>query len=89
MKRFIAAVSFAVLATPAAAVEIGAPYEELNVDRALPEVVLPQEDAPAMQIAEASSVTSTRSDIEIAQQEDVLVVRSAWLDQHDFIAPAQ
>ena len=38
MKRFIAAVSFAVLAVPAFAAEMGAPFEQTELDRALPQV---------------------------------------------------
>lgn len=38
MKRFIAAVSFAALAVPAAAAEFGLPYDQNLVDRALPNV---------------------------------------------------
>ncbi|HEV3409067.1 MAG TPA: hypothetical protein VG095_02145 [Chthoniobacterales bacterium] len=109
MKRFIAAISFAALAIPATAVEVGAPYEELNLDRSLHEVAanamhdssapfeeltldralpsLPQEDAPVAPIADASTVTGTRTDAEIAEY--VSVVPSPWSDQHDFIAPAQ
>ena len=40
MKRLIAAVSFAVLATPALA-QSGKPYEQLDVDRALPQISFP------------------------------------------------
>jgi predicted membrane chloride channel (bestrophin family) len=38
MKRILVAVSFAVLAVPAFAAEISAPYEQNQVDRALPNV---------------------------------------------------
>jgi hypothetical protein len=38
MKRIIAAVSFAVLAVPALAAERGAPFEQTELDRALPQV---------------------------------------------------
>ena len=38
MKRFIAAVSFAVLAVPAFAAEMGAPFEQTELDRALPQI---------------------------------------------------
>lgn len=38
MKRLIAAVSFAVLAAPAFAVEVGLPYDQSLVDRALPQI---------------------------------------------------
>ena len=40
MKRLIAAVSFAVLAVPALA-ETGKPFEQLDLDRALPEINFP------------------------------------------------
>ncbi len=38
MKRIIAAVSFAVLAAPAFAAEVGAPFEQNQLDRVLPNV---------------------------------------------------
>jgi hypothetical protein len=38
MKRLIAAASFAVLASSAFAVEIGKPYEQVDIDRALPNI---------------------------------------------------
>jgi hypothetical protein len=38
MKRLIAAVSIAVLASSAFAVEIGKPFEQLDLDRALPNI---------------------------------------------------
>ena len=38
MKRILAAVSFAVLAIPAFAADVSAPYEETQADRALPNV---------------------------------------------------
>ncbi|HXJ50714.1 MAG TPA: hypothetical protein VNH16_04935 [Burkholderiales bacterium] len=38
MKRILAAVSFAVLAIPAFAVEVSAPYEDTQNDRVLPNV---------------------------------------------------
>ncbi|HJY77189.1 MAG TPA: hypothetical protein VKE95_11185 [Burkholderiales bacterium] len=44
MKRIIAAVAFAALAVPALAVEHGKPFEQTEVDRALPQVNTP---APA------------------------------------------
>jgi hypothetical protein len=40
MKRLVAAVSFAVLAVPAFA-ETGKPFEQLDLDRALPEINFP------------------------------------------------
>ncbi|HEY1287515.1 MAG TPA: hypothetical protein VGF58_04260 [Burkholderiales bacterium] len=38
MKRILAAVSFAVLAIPAFAVEVSAPYEDTQNDRVLPNI---------------------------------------------------
>lgn len=38
MKRFITAISLAMLSVPAFAIDRGAPYEQLNVDRALPQI---------------------------------------------------
>ena len=55
MKRIIAAVSFAVLAAPAFAVEIGAPYEQTQIDRQLPDV---RTVAPASASSGASVVTT-------------------------------
>ena len=43
MKRILAALSLAVLAAPAFAVEVSAPYEQSQVDRTLPN--LPQRSA--------------------------------------------
>jgi hypothetical protein len=41
MKRLIAAVSFAVLSIPAVAAEYGAPFEQTQLDRALPQLDIP------------------------------------------------
>lgn len=41
MKRLIAAVSFAALAVPAVAAENGKPFEQLDLDRALPQIDIP------------------------------------------------
>lgn len=41
MKRLIATVSFAVLAVPAVAAERGKPFEQLDLDRALPQIEFP------------------------------------------------
>jgi len=40
MKRTLAAISFAVLAIPAFAVEVSAPYEDTQNDRVLPNIVI-------------------------------------------------
>ena len=41
MKRLIAAVSFAALALPAVAAETGMPFEQAELDRALPQINFP------------------------------------------------
>ena len=41
MKRLIAAVSFAAFAVPSIAAEYGKPFEQLDLDRALPQVNIP------------------------------------------------
>ena len=38
MKRLITAITLAMLSVPAFAIDRGAPYEQLNVDRALPRI---------------------------------------------------
>ena len=45
MKRIIAAVSFAVLATPAFSAELSAPFEQNNLDRVLPNIEVRADDA--------------------------------------------
>ena len=45
MKRLIAAVSFAVLAVPAVAADSGKPFEQLDLDRALPQINIPVNEA--------------------------------------------
>ncbi|HEY7239743.1 MAG TPA: hypothetical protein VH600_11280 [Burkholderiales bacterium] len=47
MKRILAAVSFAVLATPAFAVQVSAPYEDTQNDRVLPNVQIKGERSNA------------------------------------------
>ena|SRR5687767_12101141 len=115
MRRFIAATSLVAIAVmPAFAVELGAPYEELNTERALPVVAdmhanlnlyvrdssapfenltldralpeLPQEAAP-VQLADAASLATPRADVGTASPEISFV--SPWINDHNFIAPAQ
>ena len=45
MKRFIAAASLAVLTTSAFAAQIGKPFEQLDLDRALPNIAQPEASA--------------------------------------------
>ena len=83
MKRIIAAVSFAVLATPVLA--DNKPYEQLDVDRTLPTFTVNQPERVA-------SAGNTRSDVEIsteANRAEPVAAQSPWADDHHFIAPAQ
>ena len=75
MKRLIAAVGLAVVSLSVSAVEIGAPFEQLNIDRALPNLTV-----QAVQYAAAGS---TRSDASSEATE------SAFAHDHNVIAPAQ
>jgi len=58
MKRIIAAISFAALAVPALAVEHGKPFEQTEVDRALPQV---KDPAPATKRSTDSRSPSAQS----------------------------
>jgi hypothetical protein len=90
MKRLIAAVSFSLLAAPALA-EVGLPYDQLAIDRALPNLQVER-----TRVAEAASIGSTRSDAEISAGEAVRSADNgsgwatgAWANDYHFIAPAQ
>jgi hypothetical protein len=78
MKRLIALLALAILSVPALA-DSGKPYEQLDVDRALPNLDM---------AAERSLVAAggnTRSDVEISVADG----ESPWAKDHNFIAPAQ
>jgi hypothetical protein len=82
MKRLIAAAALAAVAGSAFAVEIGKPYEQLDIDRALPDVVVAQERTQF-----AATAGETRSDASSDVAESGPAV-SPFAHQHDFIAPA-
>ena len=77
MKRYIAAVSFAAFAVPAFAA--GLPYEQTELDRALPNLE-PQ------RTRFAAAAGSTRSDAGTGIE---ATPEATWDDDHNFIAPAQ
>jgi hypothetical protein len=89
MKRLITAVSFAVLAVPALA-QNGKPFEQLDLERALPEVQIAAD--------EARSVDSRSLPYEQAQVDRELpsfdtgrvhlAAESPWANDWNFIAPA-
>ena len=56
MKRLIAALGLSVVALGASALEIGPPFEQLNLDRALPNL-----PGQAVQYAEAASAGGIQS----------------------------
>ena len=100
MKRLIAAVSFAALAVPAFAVEVGLPYSQDQVDRALPNISTPARDvanprfgAPydqnlidrALPNVEEHRSSSSGNTTDRATAVPV----SPWANDYHFIAPAQ
>jgi hypothetical protein len=119
MKRHIVAIALALVAAPALALEIGAPYDQSQIDRQLPNIDFPavqpyvaDERAPYDQLAvdralpnlsvdrtrfaEAASVGSTRSDVEISVSDAAANVSNGsglatgpWANDYHFIAPAQ
>lgn len=78
MKRLIAAVSFAVLASPVLA-DAGKPFEQLDIDRALPNI------AERVERSLVASSGVTRSDREIAAESSA---ESPWANDHNFVSPA-
>jgi hypothetical protein len=88
MKRLIAAVSFAVLATPAFA-ETGKPFEQLDLDRALPQISFPTVESPTANTQVAAASGATRSDASSADQapESARTTESPWANDWNFIAP--
>jgi hypothetical protein len=83
MKRLIAAVALTSVALSASALEIGKPFEQLDLDRALPNIEFaPVEKA---QFAEAAGAGSTRSD---ASSGSEVSTQSPWANDWNFIAPS-
>jgi len=78
MKRIATAVLLASLAVPALAIEIRAPYEQLNIDRQLPNVKEPVIDQSAAAGASAERATG----IHFTQ------ATGPWANDWNFIAPA-
>ena len=72
MKRLIAAVALSSLAFSASALEVGKPFEQLDLDRALPNIAF----APVQEYVDTASTGSTQS------------AQSPWANDYNFIAPA-
>lgn len=81
MKRTIFAIALALAAAPALALEVGPPYEQLVVDRALPQI--PEKNP---QYAEAAAAGATRSDASTGGEASTA---SPWANDFHFIAPPQ
>ncbi len=78
MKRLIAAVSFVAFAVPALA-DTGMPFEQNQLDRALPEL----DGQPLRYAMSTDGVISDRS---IASDRDS---NGVWANDHNFVAPPQ
>lgn len=98
MKRHIVAIALAVLAVPALAVEVGAPYEKSQFDRQLPNIDFAPVSGPNAALERpqfAAAAGSTRSDAEISTGEAVNpksesgLATGPWANDYHFIAPAQ
>jgi hypothetical protein len=77
MKRFIAAVSLAVLAVPTFAAEMGAPFEQTELDRALPSI-------SGENVRFAAVGGNSVSDASVGSEP----AGHVWANDHNFIAPA-
>ena len=101
MKRIITAALLAALAAPAFAVEIGAPYEQTQVDRQLPNV---QDPVVAGQASSSSTYEEYKIDTALPNVNDPVVTprtqvagpvtelgsqEPAFANDFNFIAPAQ
>ena len=85
MKRLIAAIGLSAFALSASALEVGPPFEQLNLDRALPQIQFqPVEAARPAQFAQ-SAAGGTRSDASAAEEAPA---KSPWAHDWNFIAPA-
>ena len=78
MKRLVVAVSFVAFAVPALA-DSGAPFEQNQLDRMLPEM----EGRPVRYAMSTDGVISDRS---IASDRDS---NGVWANDHNFVAPPQ
>jgi hypothetical protein len=95
MKRFIAALSLSVASTAVLA-QNGKPFEQLDIDRALPNVPERVESMPDVVADEptrlAAAPSETRSDAEIAVDETTGVeeqaAESPFANDWNFVAPA-
>lgn len=93
MKRLIVAAALAALAVPAFAVETGKPFEQTELDRALPQINVP---APAQRSVDSASLPYEQAQVDRmlpsfdTGRTDTTVAgssRSPWANDWNFIAP--
>ena len=95
MKRLIAAVALSSLAFSAGAIEIGKPFEQVDLDRALPNIVFaPVEEyvasksAPYEDLAVDRTLPNVAGHAGEASTGSTQSSQSAWASDYNFIAPA-
>jgi hypothetical protein len=93
MKRLIVAAALAALAVPAFAVETGKPFEQTELDRALPQINVP---APAQRSVDSASLPYEQSEVDRmlptfdTGRADFAAAggsQSPWANDWNFIAP--
>ena len=84
MKRIATAVLLVSLATPALAIEIGAPYSQLNIDRQLPDV----KDPATNQSAAAGASAAQHFTGYQPGTPYFTLATGPWANDWNFIAPA-
>src|SRR5499426_1490624 len=95
MKRLIAAVALSSLALSASAVEIGKPFEQLDLDRALPNIefapvqeYVAGKNAPFEQLVIDRALPNVASRADSASVGSTQSAHSVWANDYNFIAPA-
>ena len=95
MKRLIAAVALSSLALSAGAVEIGKPFEQLDLDRALPNIefapvqeYVAGKNAPYEQLVIDRTLPNVAGRAESASTGSTQSSQSPWANDYNFIAPA-
>ncbi|HJY77190.1 MAG TPA: hypothetical protein VKE95_11190 [Burkholderiales bacterium] len=94
MKRLIVAAALAALAVPAFAVETGKPFEQTELDRALPQINIP---APAQRSVDSASLPYEQAEVDRmlptfgdstrVQSAGASETKSPWANDQTFIAP--
>ena len=97
MKRLIIAAALAALSVPAFAVETGKPFEQTELDRALPEINIP---APAQRSVDTASLPYEQAEVDrmlptfdtgrvhfAASSNASEATKSPWANDQTFIAP--